>query len=62
MSIDAPCKDCPDRDVTDTYNCHMHCEKYINFQAEKTAYNEKQATTSKINYIDYKRRRKKGRN
>lgn len=61
MSIDAPCKDCPDRDVTDTFNCHMVCEKYIKFQAEKTAYNEKQATASRLSYIDHKRR-KKGRN
>lgn len=24
-----PCKNCKDRKVTDDYNCHSHCEKYL---------------------------------
>lgn len=23
------CKDCPERNVTADYNCHMHCQRYI---------------------------------
>jgi hypothetical protein len=23
------CKDCPERIVTEDYNCHMHCQRYI---------------------------------
>lgn len=28
------CKDCPDRRVTEDYNCHTHCEKYAAFREE----------------------------
>ena len=61
MSIDGPCQNCPDRNVTDTFNCHMVCKKYIKFQKERKAYNKAQATASRLNYIDQKRI-KKGRN
>lgn len=30
----SPCKDCPDRRVTEDFNCHMVCEKYIKFRAK----------------------------
>ena len=33
----APCKDCKDRKVTDDYNCHMGCEKYLAFKAYREA-------------------------
>ena len=23
------CKDCKDRRVTESYNCHSHCERYL---------------------------------
>ena len=23
------CKDCKDRKVTETYNCHSHCDRYL---------------------------------
>lgn len=37
----APCKDCKDRKVTDDYNCHTHCEKYLAYQAyRKLVYEE----------------------
>ena len=29
----APCKDCKDRKVTEDYNCHTHCEKYLAYRA-----------------------------
>lgn len=28
---DAPCKDCPDRRVTESENCHMTCAAYLAF-------------------------------
>lgn len=28
---DAPCRDCPDRRVTDKENCHMTCAAYQEF-------------------------------
>lgn len=33
--MDAPCRDCPDRVVEP--NCHMTCEKYLEFQAYRQA-------------------------
>ena len=42
---DTPCLGCEDRKVTETYNCHNVCEKYISFcnqiHAEKEAINKK---------------------
>lgn len=34
--MNAPCKDCPDRQV----GCHSTCEKYITFAKEKREQNE----------------------
>lgn len=34
--IQSPCKDCPDRWVSDTDRCHGHCEKYLTFHRERT--------------------------
>lgn len=44
--IASPCKNCPDRWVTETDRCHGHCEKYLKFHRERTtelciAYEEK---------------------
>lgn len=30
--VKAPCKDCKERKVTEDYNCHTYCEKYLAFQ------------------------------
>lgn len=30
----SPCKGCTERCVTENYNCHMVCEKYIQFRAK----------------------------
>lgn len=35
MSNIAPCKDCNNRKVTDTYNCHSNCTEYKKFLEEK---------------------------
>lgn len=35
--VSSPCKDCVDREI----GCHSTCEKYINFQREREAYNKK---------------------
>lgn len=32
-AVKPPCKDCKQRKVTEHYNCHMDCEKYLAFQA-----------------------------
>lgn len=32
---DAPCKDCPDRRVTESENCHMTCAAYLAFSRER---------------------------
>lgn len=32
------CKHCTERKVTESYNCHSHCEKYL----EETIVNEKE--------------------
>lgn len=31
--VKAPCKGCEKRKVTEEYNCHMDCEKYLALQA-----------------------------
>lgn len=41
--VKAPCKDCKDRKVTEDYNCHMDCEKYLAFHAYRTAIREDRA-------------------
>lgn len=30
----APCKDCPNRKITDDYNCHTDCKQYLEFMEE----------------------------
>lgn len=30
--MNAPCYKCQNRCVTDGYNCHMTCEKYLSYQ------------------------------
>lgn len=38
----APCRDCPDRRVDETYNCHSVCEKYLAFvQKQLKTYDER---------------------
>lgn len=37
MQTTAPCKDCPDRHVTEDYNCHMVCAKYLEYQESRRA-------------------------
>lgn len=55
MITDAPCKDCPDREVTEDFNCHMVCEKYIEFQKYRNEVNEKKAKENRLNWLDHKR-------
>lgn len=55
MPINAPCLNCKDRKVTNDYNCHSVCEKYLAFKKERAKYNQEQATKSRLNYIDHKR-------
>lgn len=31
--LTAPCKDCPDRNVTAEFNCHSYCESYARYQS-----------------------------
>ena len=50
----APCKDCKDRKVTDGYNCHTHCEKYLAYQAYRESVCEERA---KKYALEPKRRR-----
>lgn len=38
----APCKDCKERKVTDDYNCHTHCEKYLAYRAYRELVYEEQ--------------------
>lgn len=55
MITEAPCKDCPDRKVTDDYNCHSVCEKYIGFQKYRNEVNEQKAKENRLNWLDHKR-------
>jgi len=32
MNSKDPCYQCPDRRVTEDYNCHSHCERYANYK------------------------------
>lgn len=41
----APCKDCPERKVTEDYNCHSHCEKYLEFRKLQDEENAKNLHT-----------------
>lgn len=50
--MDAPCKNCPDRCVEP--NCHMTCEKYLEFQAFRQEIIEMRAVTSALNDYDRK--------
>lgn len=50
----APCKDCKDRKVTEDYNCHMDCEKYLAFKAYREAM---MADRAKKYALEPKRRR-----
>lgn len=50
----ASCKDCKDRNVTDDYNCHTHCEKYLAYQAYRESVCEERA---KRYALEPKRRR-----
>lgn len=36
----APCKGCDKRNVTESYNCHDHCEEYAEFKAFSAARSE----------------------
>jgi len=35
VKIKSPCLNCPNRKVTETYNCHSVCEEYLAFRAKK---------------------------
>lgn len=37
----SPCKDCEKRLVTEDYNCHSHCEAYIQFAKSCRKMNQK---------------------
>lgn len=52
--VKAPRKDCKERKVTEDYNCHMDCEKYLAFQAYRTEIREDRA---KKYAVEPKRRR-----
>lgn len=41
--VKAPRKDCKQRKVTEDYNCHTTCEKYLAFQAYREALNADKA-------------------
>lgn len=36
--MQAPCKNCPDRRVTTTENCHSTCEKYLEYKEFRKQY------------------------
>lgn len=55
MITDAPCKDCPDRKVTEDYNCHSVCEKYFEFREYCDKRNEERATKNRLDWLDHKR-------
>ena len=43
MSINAPCKDCPNKKVTENYNCHSHCDAYQLFRDKLEEYRLEQS-------------------
>lgn len=45
ISVEAPCKDCPDRH----YLCHSECEKYLTFHKEREAYLNWKAKENQLN-------------
>lgn len=49
MSIKAPCKDCPDRKVTEDYNCHSHCDAYQLFRDKLEEYRLEQQLEAELN-------------
>lgn len=49
MSINAPCKDCPDRKVTEDYNCHSHCEGYLLYKEKHEEYVREQQLEAELN-------------
>lgn len=51
--INAPCKACPDRAVTDTHNCHMTCAKYLSYQRAEKELRE-QVRRHNIGYVEYR--------
>lgn len=57
----APCKGCPDRLVTEDFNCHTNCQKYREFQQwirEKNRYRMQDASVVSY-YLDKKERIRK---
>ena len=54
MSINSPCEDCPNRKVTENYNCHSHCDAYQLFRDKLEEYRLEQSIQKEINafFID----------
>ena len=63
----SPCLNCPDRKVTETYNCHSDCSKYKLYDEANEVERMQRAAKAKIIELDdmlFKRypKRKKRRN
>ena len=49
----APCKDCPNRCIDETYNCHTHCTAYLSFVQKNKEIKDKRAKNSMMDSVSY---------
>lgn len=48
-----PCKDCAERCVTATFNCHDHCERFKEYKAMREKENEARRQYERKPFVKY---------